>query len=204
MKTDLILLVLFFLLTSSPATAQCSDGQDEICIFWSLDSGECLNCAFSSGDPMEAFVVLINASAVSGVGGFEFKLVNSDGSSFPPAFITILGYQLPPTSINIAVPPQFVVGVMDPLPWSPWITLMSITLLPSSPDPWCFGLGPPTPSSLPNSMGYASGDYPGQVLPLFPCTGNEGVMIACLNETVCPPPVAVQNTSWGALKGQFQ
>ena len=85
-------------------------------------------------------MVLINASQESGVGGFEFRLVNSDQSSFPPPFINILDYQLPPTHINVAQPPQFVVGIMDPLPWSPWITLLTITLLPTSTDPWCFGL----------------------------------------------------------------
>jgi hypothetical protein len=90
MKPELIFLILALLLTSSSSVAQCGDGQDEICIFWSLDSSECFNCAFSLGEPLQAFVVLINASQDSGVGGFEFKLVNGDGSNFPAPYVFVL------------------------------------------------------------------------------------------------------------------
>lgn len=204
MKPKEIFLILAILLGSSTASAQCSDGQDEICIFWSLDTGDCLNCAFSEGEPIEAFVVLINASQESGVGGFEFRLVNGDDSSFPPPFIVILGYQLPPNSINVALPPQFVVGGFEPLPWSPWITLLSIDLLPLSLEPWCFGLQPPVPSSLPNNMGYVSAEPSSPYVPLIPCTGDDGYSIACLNDPGCPPPVEAEETSWGAVKGVFR
>jgi hypothetical protein len=88
--------------------------------------------------------------------------------------------------------------------WSPGIILMSVQLLPLTTQPWCFGLRAPTPSSLPNSMGYVDGLDPGTVIPLLPCTGDDGAAIACLNDPNCPPPVSSEPRSWGTVKGAFR
>lgn len=199
-----ILLILAVCLAVGTTWAQCDDGQDEVCLFWSTDCAACQNCAVSVGAPITVYVVLINASQTSGVRGFEFRLVNSDGSVFPPANVEVLGYQFPPTAINVALPPNFVVGMAEAIPWSPCITLMSVELRALDDTPWCFGLMPPTPSSLPNSMGYVADNAPGFVLPLYPCTGDDGFSIACLNDPGCPPPVVESKAAWGKIKGLFR
>jgi len=90
MNPNSILLILIILLSSSLATAQCCDGQDEICIFWSLAPGGCLNCAFSAGEPVEAFVVLINASQSSGTGDDGFRIACLNDPGCPPP-VTVEG-----------------------------------------------------------------------------------------------------------------
>lgn len=204
METRLTCLLLAALLCGSGAWAQCSDGLDEICIFWSPDCEECQNCADSTGTQITAYIVLINASHPAGVIGFEFRLVNGDGSIFPASHVEVLGYQFPPAAINVGTPPEFVVGLAAALPWNSCMTLLTVDLLPLSDDPWCFGLQPPTEGSFPTSMGYAAATDPIEILPLFPCTGDDGFRIACLNDPGCPPPVGIETGAWGSIKWLFR
>jgi hypothetical protein len=204
MKTRLTCLLLAALLCGSPAWAQCTDGLDEICIFWSADCVECQNCENSPGTPITAYIILINASHTAGVIGFEFMLVNGDGSAFPPSQVEVLGYQLPPAAINVEIPPEFVVGLAAALPWNSCMTLLTVEVMPLGDDPWCFGVQPPPEGSFPTSMAYAAATDPIEILPMYPCTGDDGFRIACLNEPGCPPPVGNETAVWGSIKGLFR
>ncbi|MBU8870956.1 MAG: hypothetical protein KOO60_08870 [Gemmatimonadales bacterium] len=207
MKKWLFLLVLGLLGTAGLAQAQCSSDPDEICILWTDDCGNCLNCMSYFGGPVTFYVVLMNCSTYSGLCGFEFQLVNADGSFFmPPPSIFVVSYNIPSYGINVATPPSFQVGLGAPIPWSPCIVLVSVDLLVFDYSSWCFGVKPFVPASVPGEMIYVAGHDPSLLLPMRPCTGSEApdYGIACLNSQECPPPVVTDRNSWGSLKSMYK
>ena len=174
MRRWIMILTCLALVLPAGALAQCSDGEDEICIFWSTDCYACQNCLSFVGGTAAAYVMFMNASEPSGVSGYEFCLCNEDGSSLAPpvgSTIFITGYTYPYYSINAATEPCFAVGIGTPLPWAPCIQLLGINMIVFSPETWCFGLGPMNPSSIPGEMVYAAGDNPGLLKAMHPCTG---------------------------------
>jgi len=208
MKTLLLLMAMATLIVAGPAQAQCNPDPNEIGIFWEPDCGNCLNCIDFIGGELTAYVVLINASQPGGVHGFEFSLTNADGSTFmPPPMDFVISYNLPPGGINVDTAPDFIVGIATPLPWSPCITLISISMLVFAPESWCFGVRPISFPSIPGHMAYADGADPGNLLPMYPNTGPDApdYMMACLNSFDCPTgPVATENSSWGTLKSLYR
>lgn len=209
MKKWTLLLAGLALVLSGSAWAQCSEDPNEICIFWSDDCYACQNCLSFVGGSATAYVVLMNSTQAAGVSGFEFQLCNEDGSPLAPpvgSSIFLTGYTYPPGSINAATEPGFAVGLASPLPWAPCITLIQINMLIFSPDPWCFGLSPMVPASIPGHMAYADGANPGLLLPMYPCTGMEAdsCFMACMNTGSCPPPVAAEQQTWGQVKGMYR
>lgn len=210
MKSLLVVPATVSLLVAGVAMAQNPD-PDEICIVFDYDSG-CVNSCISPDIGLfSAYVVLQNASEPSGVSGYEFCLCNEDGSIFnPPAgFYFPTAYVLPPGSVNVDVPPCFVVGIASPLPWQPCILLVEIQILSVTPPgtvPWCFGVEPYTYSSIPDHMVYAAGNNPGLLLPMYPCTGPDepSCLMACVNSPDCPPPIPLEETSWSQIKGFYK
>lgn len=207
MKLLLLLMALASVGLAGLAQAQCNPDPNEIGIFWTQDCGECMICADFIGGIITAYVVLANPTQPGGVHGFEFCLVNADGSDLmPPSSIIILNYSIPP-GVNVWAPPCFAVGLASPLPWSPCVTLVTINFLVIGPEPWCFGVAPSEPASIPGHMAYADGGDPGNLLIMWPNTGPGAAnfAMACLNEPNCPPyPVAIEDTSWGSLKSLYR
>jgi hypothetical protein len=206
MKKLVVLLAVASLFVCGNVFAQCSEDPNEICIFFSEDCYTCNNCLSFVGGPAYAYVVLMNCTQAAGVSGFEFCLCNDDGSPFAPpvgSSIFVSGYTLPPGNINAATAPCFAVGLSVPLPWSPCMTMVTVNLLVFSPNPWCFGAEPMVPASIPGHMAYADGADPGLLLPMYPCTETSCFM-ACLNSGDCPPPVAVEDATWGGVKNMYR
>ena len=207
MKKWLAILTLAFLCTGSLAQAQCFDDPDEICIFWTSDCDQCINCMAYMAGPVTAYVVLMNSSWWSGVSGFEFQLVNANGSGFyPPPSDFIVGYNLPVGGINVSAPPEFIVGLGMPLPPDPCTVLVSIDILVFDPSSWCFGVKPVSVPSIPGQMAYVPGHDPSLLTQMNPCTGINPADygMACLNSPDCPPPVATDKTSWDGLKSLYR
>jgi hypothetical protein len=204
-----LIVVLATLGLAGMASAQCNPDPNEIGIFWTEDCGECVNCIQFIGGITTAYVVLANVTQPGGVHGYEFCVVDADGSSPtpPPASIILLNYHYPPGGINVWDPPCFAVGLSAPIPWSPCITLLRIDMLVIGPEPWCFGVGPTDQPAIPGHMAYADGADPGNLLIMYPNTGPDAssFAMACINDPMCPPyPVDLQETSWGTLKSLYR
>jgi hypothetical protein len=151
---------------------------------------------------------LANVTQTGGVHGFEFCLVNADGSPLlPPPNVIVVGYYVPFGGINVFSPPCFAVGLNTPLPYSPCITLVSVDILVFSSEAWCFGVAPTTPASIPGHMAYADGSDPGNILIMYPNAGpgTTDFAMACLNSPLCPSyPIPVEGTSWGTFKSLYR
>jgi hypothetical protein len=206
MRKFVLVLASVALLMAGSVFGQCSEDPNEICIFFSADCNACNNCLSFVGGQASAYVVLMNCTQSAGVSGYEFCLCNEDGSPFAPpvgSSIFVSGYTYPPGAINAATPPCFAVGLAAPLAWSPCITMLTVNMLIFSPDTWCFGAEPNVPASIPDHMAFADGINPGLLLPMYPCTETSCFM-ACINAAQCPPPVAVEDATWGGVKNMYR
>ena len=208
MKNSLLFLALVLLFLPALALAQCTTDPDEVGIFWTEDCNECVNCLTATPYiQYTAYVVLLNATDLSGVSGYEFELVNADGSYFPQPGIVITDWHFPSGYINVLLTPEILVGLPTPIPWSSCITLLSFEFLALSPAPWCFGMKPleiiPT---LPGQMVYYRGDDIGVPVIMHPITGPDApdYGMACFNGLECPPPVANDRTTWDGLKSLYR
>jgi hypothetical protein len=210
MKKVLLLLALASICFYTPAYSQCNEDPNEIGIFWSQDCTACENCISYVGGAVTAYVVLANCTQPGGISGFEFELVNADGSLFGPPLgsaIFVSSYTIPPYAINVDSPPVFVVGLGAPMPWSPCMVLLSIEILVFTPEPWCFGVKPTPYPSIPGQMAYAGGADPGLLIPMMPNNGLDApdYAMACLNSPDCPLiPVATDGVSWGSIKSLYR
>jgi hypothetical protein len=209
MKCVILLVALLGLFIPAGTSAQCNEDPNEIGIFWTEDCTECQNCLHFIGGIVSAYVVLANPTQPGGVGGFEFCLVDADGSepTPPPSSIFLLNSIYPPGAINIWNPPCYAVGLATPLPWSPCITLVTIDMLVVGAEPWCFGVAPGDPASIPGHMAYADGADPGNLVIMWPNNGPDAgdFAMACINHPDCPPyPVLEEDTSWGNLKSLYR
>ncbi|MEN8007814.1 MAG: hypothetical protein ABFS42_12415 [Candidatus Krumholzibacteriota bacterium] len=208
MKIILLFVAIAALGLTGLAHGQCNTDPNEIGIFWDQDCTTCTNCLYFTGGPAYAYVILINCTQPAGISGFEFCLVNADGTAFLPTpgnFIS--GYTYPPGAINAHTEPCFAVGLASPMPSSPCMTLITINLLIFGVDPWCFGVMPSVPASIPGHMAYADGANPGLLLPMYPNTGPGATdyAMACVNSPICDQhPVGVEESSWGSLKSLYR
>jgi hypothetical protein len=209
MRKWILMFAALGLLAAGPVWAQCNDGVDEICIIWDYPDPGCQNCTSYMGGPINAYVVLVNPSAAGGVSGFEFLVCNEDGAPLvPPASNFVTGWVLPPGAVNVATAPEFIVGLATPQPWAPLVLMVEMQLLIFAPDCWCFGVSPVATPSIPGEMAYADGADPGNIIPLYPCTGTgwPSCFMACLNCTFCPPgpPVGTEPATFGSVKAIYR
>ena len=79
-----LIVVLATLSLAGMGHAQCNPDPNEIGIFWTEDCNECMNCIHYVGGIITAYVVLANVTQPGGVAGFEFCVVDADGSSPTP------------------------------------------------------------------------------------------------------------------------
>jgi hypothetical protein len=211
MKKLLVVLAAAALLISGNALAQNMD-PDEICIYWDYPDG-CMNNCISPGfgESFNGYVVLQNVSEDSGISGFEFCLCNVGGDPFgPPPVYFVTGTELPPGAVNVETPPCFVVGLASSLPAEPCIMLVEIQMLsfaqPGTEPVWCFGVQPTSQPSIPGHMAYAAGNDPGNLKEMYPCVGPDAdsCNIFCVWNPDCPPPIAVEDATWGSIKEMYR
>jgi hypothetical protein len=199
----LLLPVLLLLLVAVPAAAQCTTDQDEICILFDPEAAVCTNCVNFTGGTLFAYVLLLNPSEPSGVLGFEFCHC---GLPPPPSYYLVQYHYPPQWTGSVSIEPCFALGLETPIPWAPAVQLIGIELLVFGNEPWCFGVEPLEEPSLPDAMAYAAGDDPLRLVAMRPCTGpqQDPCRMACVNDPACPPPVAAERTTWGAVKGVYR
>jgi hypothetical protein len=180
---------------------------DEICIIFDYPNSCAQNClAVGVGETFSFHVVLQNASRLDGLSGYEFCICNDNGLPLePPAgqyYIT--SYDLPPSAINVMLPPCFVVGLAPCLAWQPCILLLTVNIASVGVEPWCFGIDLVYPDPLDYNI-YAACDDPGDYIPMLTCTGGQArdCYMACVNSANCPPPVPVEGLTWGQVKGLY-
>jgi hypothetical protein len=210
-KLTMMILLAVSCLGNTVALADKDASPDQICIIFDYPAGCRQNC----GSPgfaaaFDGYVVLQNASDMSGVSGYEFRLCNPGGGLFAPPVgeYAVLEYELPPGAIPLSDPPEFVIGLTGPLAWEPCNLLMTIKLQSSGSNtvPWCFGVQPVTDPMIPGRMAYAGSDDPSDLLPMRPCTGPQAdsCFMACVNDPSCPPPTGDETLTWGGLKALYR
>ena len=191
-----LILPLVILLLSTTAFAQIDPDVDMMGIYF--DTGANMVCAnlplyvYSS-----AYVCITNASAPSGVSGFEFHVDISPPPIIPPV------YTLPAGALNVMSPPNFVVGVVSPLPWMPSIPVVEISIMPIDPSPIYFTLSGVIPSSFVGGFpGYAVGNDPADLRSCGYSVGSPDIC-AIANGPDCFV-VSSEARTWGSVKSIFR
>jgi hypothetical protein len=187
------LLAIASLLSGGGSLAQIDPDLDGVGIYW--DEAATIYChEVPPFSPTVLFLVLTNPSAAGGVGYMECKL------GFDSNQVQILGTVFPGGGINICDPfPNICAGYHPPLPWAPTITLMSLQIFPLTAECSWLYLEPYDNAAIPGQMAYADGDDPGNLIPMYPSTGDFAYPVFGAN-CFCPPPIDVVDSSWGAVK----
>ncbi len=175
--------LLLAVLCAVTATAQ---EQDVLGIYFDPD-GTVNEVAVPQGTTVPAYLCLLNASAGSGVAGWECAITYTEG-------FVVLYWDIQGGGINIGTLPDFFVGLPVPLPWSPSIVLMQMTVWTPIEGLCEFYLHPTSLPSLPGSMVYAPGNDIGNLIPLNWPTGGEEFPVAMLTSTFIPPACSVEPT----------
>jgi len=200
MKTLSTILVVTALLICAGRTdmalAQIDPDPDGIGIYF--DTEATIHCSYVPvGVPFEMYLVLTNASATAGVAGWECRI---EYSEFP---LFILQW-LPHNWIgSFWDPPNFMIGLDPPLPWSPTINLMTISAIVFDPTCTWLSIVPHPGASIPGEVIYLdAGDY-ATLITMHQSTGGPNIPVAGIN-CDCPPPTAIESTTWSGIKSVFR
>lgn len=147
------------------------------------------------------------------IAGSCFASTLSRTCEIDPASTPVLSWNLRGEFINVEIPPNFVVGLAEPLPWAPAIVVLDFIFTPLSLDPIQFTVLPPPspeivdPCSLP---AYVPGEEPYPVVSLGYSGGwdpynCQPYVCAVLNGNVGPCGVvpSVERT-WGMVKALYK
>ena len=196
------LMCLAILLLCSAVAAQPNPDQDQICIWFEETDGNCRQA--ESFVIVTAFLVLENISEPSGISGWECSIeIGND----PSSFIVLAWTCLAGNPSGIWTPPDFAVGIGEPIPWAPRIFLLQIDLLTFSPAPIYFWIHEYQLSPLAPWPAYAAGDDPLRIVQLFNCTGYSAAgdpnPAGCVN-CACEEVIGIESQSWGLLKSLYR
>jgi len=133
---------------------------------------------------LTSYLCILEASAPSGVSGWECSISGTED-------VLVVDWSLQGTAINILVPPEFFVGLADPLPWQESIVLMEFTYLVNQPGVFEFYLHPAPIPSMPGHMIYAAGDDPGNLIPLNWASGSENLPVTIITSLVNTPECTI-------------
>jgi hypothetical protein len=144
------------------------------------------------------YLILTNASAEAGVYGWECRIEYEE--NYP---VLVINWQ--PTNWwgGVWDPPNFAIGLATPIPWSPAINLMTITLMLLSIDCTYFYIVPYPYPSIPGEIVYADGADPNHLITMHQSTGGPDNPVLGIN-CDCPPPIATDRASWGAVKELYR
>jgi len=174
----LVLLLLFFIVSSSYA-----QDEDVLGIYFDPDGIE--NEVFvPTGGMVQAYLCLLDASNQSGVAGWECAIAHGSG-------VEALVWNIQGDFLNVATPPQFVVGLRNPLPWQPSIVLVEMTFLVLTGGIHEFFLHPSSPSSVPDRMVYAPDDNISNLIPLNWPTGGPDYPVAIITSDPVSPACSI-------------
>ena len=191
MKRSALLTCLVTLMLATSGSAQVDPDPDSIGIYFDLAATT--HCDQLAGsDFFELYLLLTNASAEGGVHGWECQI------QYDPALL-VVGWEAVGYSGSYFTPPDFSLGLENPLPWTPAIHLLTMTCLLISPECAWLYLAPYSLPVIPGQMAYADGADPWNIIPMYASTGGYGIPVAGVN-CDCPPPVPATRASWGAVK----
>jgi hypothetical protein len=161
-----------------PAAAQTQD----VLGVWFDTTGSLHETTTSApNQPVTAYLLLLNASEPSGVAGWECT-VDVLASQETPYSWVIAGSN----PLNIFTPPEFVVGLAAPTPWSEVILLATCTLIVPAPatevEIYVHAWRNPSLPGPPYTPAYAAGDDPSHVLHMFWPTDCEMRPVATIND----------------------
>lgn len=202
MRKLAIVLGLGSLLVAGMATAQVDPDTDQIGVYF--DTGATVWCINPGpAGPTDAYLCLTNASATSGVSGWECSLIVTEG-----VFVLNWGYS--GSAINTYAPPDFAVGLASPLPWEPSIVLMTFTIGVFAATPIDITIAAQPNPSIPGDPAlpaYAAGDDPGDLRSLGYSTGLDPVNgtgnVAAVINGECTPTGNDEST-WGNVKNMYK
>ena len=190
------IIVLMVMAIAGTALAQVDPDVNSIGIYF--DQGATINCTTAPLFTLfTSYLCATNISEPSGIFGWECSV-----ECGPPGNFLELAWTPRGLYVNVLTPPNFVVGLGQPLPWVPSIVLMDISIMALSYDPIYFTLHPTIPSSFyPPSPGYAAGDDPGNLIPLDYSVGSEDVCAIINGDCYV---VGNEEMSWGGVKALYR
>ena len=192
------LLGMFMLLAlAGNAWAQLDPDNDGIGVYF--DPCACNNCISMPVGAHRAFLVITHPTSPAGVHGWEAKMW-AEG----PIFITnvdVMG-----VNINVGTPPEYMVGVVDPLinPYTyPAVVVAIIDFyLSDTASPSRFFIDGIRFHSLPEKMpAYLDGSDTNVIKKLQQSTGGRTYPVATINGDCAVP---AQSESWGDVKALFR
>jgi hypothetical protein len=187
------LLVGLVLLGGGPATGQLDLSPDGVGLYFDPEgSDNCLTVA--SGTVFSGYLLVTRPSDPDGIHGWELTLV------VPPGLFllqTIYSGQ----ALNITSPPEYIVGLADPLPAADVIRLAEVQFLVIMIEPYDLFLQPVSRPTVPGQMIYASGGDEGVFVGLQPSSGAHDRPVAAINGD-CPVPA--RPASWGRVKALYR
>jgi hypothetical protein len=142
------------------------------------------------------YLIISNASVPS-IAGWECEIFWDTAAAMVLGSWTYNG-----SALNIYGPPQFAVGLAEPIMTGPATLLVSFTLFVLNPAGTLFTVGPaPDPSTPDNVPLYVDGDDFNHLVLLQNATGYGagGEILPCagINQL---PPAAVENATWSHVK----
>ena len=193
MKTWVVFLAMAAMLAFGNAWAQVDPAENGIGIYF--DEGATINCDSPGAvGPVDMFLCLTNITTPGGVSGWECRIDITEG-------FFILNMVLRGSAVNAATPPEFTVGLAQPLPWSPVIVVADMTVGLFTPDTVELYIGPTFNPSIPDVPVFADGDDPSNLLPLSQSTGGADIPVMVMNGDC---PVANEDETWGSVKALYR
>jgi hypothetical protein len=147
--------------------------------------------------PFDIYLILTNASAAGGVSGWECTIEYNDTN------MLVLDWSPTNWSGSAFDPPNFALGLASPIPWEPAINLMTITAMMMTPDCSWLSIVPHPNPTIPETIVYADGADPWNLIPMYQSTGGPSFPVASINCEV-PPPVTAENCTWGRMKALYE
>lgn len=123
-------------------------------------------------EPVTFYLVLKDSSDLAGVSAWECAF-EIEGNAFA------VDWQVEGNAVNVGSGGEFIVGLAQPLPWSPGILLATGTILAQlgSSESALLQLHPIQDPSLPGEMAWIGGTTPGLLIPMGTTTGQPTVAI---------------------------
>jgi hypothetical protein len=194
MKKSISLLALSLLLvTAAGAGAQNPPpGVDGIGVYFDEAAGS--NCANMAEGQQEAYLILTHLSS-PGVSGWEC-LLETTGPGM------ILSADLAGTAINAQEPPQYAVGLGEPLMGDNVVVATLLLLVSSVDEPIEFFVDALRFHSLPDAVpAYLDADDSSLIKPLQQSTGGPEIPVATINGECA---VATDSETWSSVKSLYR
>ena len=173
------------------AGAQPDPDPDGVGLYFDL-AGAVHVAQVAPGTEVDLYLLLTNASAAAGVAGWECRIELGATNNIVTAWQAV-GY-----TGSYWTPPDFSIGLQQPLPWAPAIHLLTVTVLVLDPSCCWFFIVPHPIPMIPGMILYADGADPAHLIPMHPATGGMEIPVAGIN--CAEPPLPAASVRWGAVR----